>query len=197
MSLPRALAASVAALVLAACAAFGSADSPQDDEADAAARPTEDGAAPGDGTPSATSDGGASFGNSSEGYVRCGDLLPDCSTKSDGTSSSLCCAPWDGKPTCDSHDVAFCTAPSTIRCDGPEDCTRNHKCRPNFYNVADEPHVSYACAAGDVALAACHDDSDCAGSDLKCRRLTCGAVVLGVCAGNATVWPDASPCSLD
>lgn len=136
------------------------------------------------------------FGNDAAGSVRCGDSRPDCNTKSDGSVFPLCCAPAMGEPSCVVLNRAYCAVPVTIRCDGPEDCGGAQKCRPQFPTAPGEPRVTFECASGDLALAACHDDGDCAGSDLKCRRLTCGAVVLGVCAGPSS-WPDAGPCTLD
>lgn len=90
----------------------------------------------------------------------------------------------------------YCDEPITVRCDGPEDCSGPKRCRNK--DGLDARRIELSCwDSTDVALSACHDDSDCAGSDLKCRRLTCGAVVLGVCAAATSVWPPASPCNLD
>lgn len=208
MSLRNALPASVAALVLAACAAFSSADSPDDDgpakdgegggasDDGSAAGTSESGAAPDDDSAAPTSDGGTSFGNDAAGVVRCGEALPDCATAAAGRPFTLCCGPSTGNPLCIQRDLAYCSEPVTIRCDGPEDCGNQPRCR-NKPTLA-EDRIEFSCwDSTDVALSACHDDRDCAGTDLTCRKLTCGSVVLGVCANEATVWPDASPCSLD
>lgn len=207
MRLFYALPASIAALLLAACAAFSSADSPDDD---GSAPTSDDGASPesgggtSEGGPSndddsaaPTSEGGApasGYGNTTRGLVGCG-AEPSCITQSpDLMDGGLRCCQEGNIASCKAakEGVSMCTERTTIACDGPEDCD-GRSCRPEVQPTPQR--TFFRCVTKNFELAACHTNKDCGGAFPRCRALACGPVTLGVCVASDTPFLDGSECA--